>query len=747
MTISLQCDQCDKWYRVADETAGKKLRCKICQTVLTIPSPTKGARKDGVSSMKKSASAARDEAGDDDEDDEDDYTVDRRPLPPRRESTRRKSKLKRSQGTNFANLAGSVLRLKLNNYFNMKYFTLASLIITFVLALVEKGPVTACFSIICIVIGLLVFLTTYFRMWWAVMHLNLLLGILGIFMLPTPGFQVIWALICLATYFDEMKDIVLDGFIGLCVAMAVFFIWTNMVGDANFLKPPPGREAAPLTVIPATGPAATGTVATGTYLERRATFQTKLAKRGPAPQAWEPQRPLPGVREITYQSGSLPLKAWVGQPAGAPAGKHPALVFFHGGFAFGADDFAVCEPFRQAGFIVMTPMLRGENGNPGNFELYFGEVDDGRAAIKWLAQQPDVDANRIYAFGHSAGGGITALLSLFDDVPLRHCGSAGGLYPEATFAQWSDIVPFDPSNPEERRLRLLLGNVKDMRRPHYAYLGTQDGITQPAQAAGRAEADPNQRLKVELISGDHFSSFPPALHRYLGVCQADDVGGRAGTAAASSSPGLFNTVPSTNPTVPFSENGPSMPRQEAPPTRQQLAERLEWSHKAEHEELQAKRNPDMAAICHASAARMWSRAANNQRARANVESAGDLGLGPEHQSSLLIPRWHLDLAEAYFPNFEPAQKARPAIVETTTANMERALSQSRKVMLRVARHNSGSEKLRMSMAFARNWYLINIELIPHPPQPGGLRTAGHFVVGRGLVGGLELDAQFRGWVG
>ena len=35
----------------------------------------------------------------------------------------------------------------------------------------------------------------------------------------------------------------------------------------------------------------------------------------------------------------------------------------------------------------MAPMLRGENGNPGSFELLWGEIDDASAAIVELASK------------------------------------------------------------------------------------------------------------------------------------------------------------------------------------------------------------------------------------------------------------------------------------------------------------------------------------------------------------------------
>src|SRR5690606_37405015 len=94
--------------------------------------------------------------------------------------------------------------------------------------------------------------------------------------------------------------------------------------------------------------------------------------------------PPPGVSRVAYPSGELELAAWYAVPLGASSGRSaPALVYFHGDFAFGPDDFEAVRPFLEAGYVVMTPTLRGENGNPGDFELLWGEIDDARAAIEW----------------------------------------------------------------------------------------------------------------------------------------------------------------------------------------------------------------------------------------------------------------------------------------------------------------------------------------------------------------------------
>jgi dienelactone hydrolase len=256
------------------------------------------------------------------------------------------------------------------------------------------------------------------------------------------------------------------------------------------------------------------------FEQYRTSFRTKLLHAGPSEQEYDIETPPANVTEVMYPSGPLPLKAWVYRPPGVEEPR-PALVFFHGGFAFGSGDLEACQPFMDAGYVVMAPMLRGENGNPGNFELFLGEIDDARAACRWIAQQPYVDKTRIYTFGHSVGGGVSAVLSLMDDVPVRHGGSSGGLYDHTTFLGWSaaGMVPFE-NTPQERTARLLVGNARLMQRPHYGYYGSEDEPFHSTAAALRKEST-NGKLTLEEVPGDHFTSFDESLRRYLQITQKD----------------------------------------------------------------------------------------------------------------------------------------------------------------------------------------------------------------------------------
>lgn len=255
------------------------------------------------------------------------------------------------------------------------------------------------------------------------------------------------------------------------------------------------------------------------FTERLSQFKTTLTSPGPAPQEFGAETPPQDIQEIRFPSGDLQLKAWVYTAPTPSEHPRPALVFLHGGFAFGGGDLEACRPFMDAGYIVMAPMLRGENGNPGSFELFLGEVDDAKSAVDWLVQQTNVDKQRIFVFGHSVGGGVSAMLSLRDNVPIRHCGSSGGLYPREVFAGWSDICPFNYRDSKECEMRTLFGNIQYMKVPHYAYLGTEDGFDAQGRAAEAEQKKAGGKLTVGSAPGDHFDSFDPALLQYLAVCE------------------------------------------------------------------------------------------------------------------------------------------------------------------------------------------------------------------------------------
>jgi dienelactone hydrolase len=253
------------------------------------------------------------------------------------------------------------------------------------------------------------------------------------------------------------------------------------------------------------------------YLDRLKAHSAQFKYLEPAPQEYEDAEPPFGVEVVTFTSGVMSLKAWFALPHEPTEEKVAGVVFLHGGFSFAESDFLDATAFLDAGFALMTPMLRGENGNPGNFEMFLGEVDDAAAAVNWLATNPNIDPKQIYVFGHSVGGGLSALLALREGVPCVHTGSSGGLYSEDLFKGWSDIVPFDYGEKEERSLRVLLGNQRWLMIPHFAYIGEDDNGPWKKETADKEAASFSSKLKVEVIPGDHFSSLPKAIDSYIHV--------------------------------------------------------------------------------------------------------------------------------------------------------------------------------------------------------------------------------------
>ena len=217
---------------------------------------------------------------------------------------------------------------------------------------------------------------------------------------------------------------------------------------------------------------------------------------------------------MEYLSGGNRLWGWFAMPAATTrSGERPvpAMLYLHGGWAFGAQDFEDARPFLDAGFALFVPTLRGENGNSGEFEMAYGELDDAVAAVTFLAAQPGIDRTRIAAFGHSSGGMLASLLTLVPEVPLVLTGSAGGIYSDGDLQGFGEMAPFAVENPTERQFRTLIAHLPEMRRPHVAFVGQRDSLARSAVISQRNAIATRAELTVEFIAGDHFTSLSPAV--------------------------------------------------------------------------------------------------------------------------------------------------------------------------------------------------------------------------------------------
>jgi len=256
------------------------------------------------------------------------------------------------------------------------------------------------------------------------------------------------------------------------------------------------------------------------FMRRRELKGPNLVTKGPSPQPAEVSQVPPEVTVVRYESTGRMLLAWLHVPPAEPGKRLPALVFFHGGYALGAQDYLDMKPFVDSGYIVMVPSWRGENGNDGYFEMGFGELDDAVAAVKFLSGRDEVDTQRIFVLGHSSGGMVASLLSLVPEVPVALTASIGGLYPEEAFLEWSDIAPFDIHDRESRRLRVLHPHLRQMQRPHIAYVGRDDWIHRFSHRVAKALPPEAHKLRVVSVEGDHFTSVPAGVNGFLEVTRS-----------------------------------------------------------------------------------------------------------------------------------------------------------------------------------------------------------------------------------
>src|SRR5262249_48492403 len=122
--------------------------------------------------------------------------------------------------------------------------------------------------------------------------------------------------------------------------------------------------------------------------------------------------------DVRFKSGDLTLAGWLWLPEGGAGEQVPAIVMCNGFSAVKEmylDRWAV--KFAEAGMAVLAFDYRtlGESEGEPRFQVHpWEQLDDIRNAITWLRMQPEVDADKIGAWGVSLGGGHVMFTAAFD---------------------------------------------------------------------------------------------------------------------------------------------------------------------------------------------------------------------------------------------------------------------------------------------------------------------------------------------
>jgi len=210
-------------------------------------------------------------------------------------------------------------------------------------------------------------------------------------------------------------------------------------------------------------------------------------------------RPL-GAEIVDYPSNNAKLAAYISEDRAPKGERLPAVVFAHSGFSgISMETWEEIDAFRKnPNFVVMCPSFRGENSNPGRFEMFYGEVDDLLNAVSYLRSRNSVDPKRIYVVGVGSGGTLALLASAFGDSnssSVRAYFAVGGcpdlgecLRDPGNFGKIDNQrPPFDPEKLEEMRLRSAVHFVKSIHQPTIFFQRAFDA-KQPSVEAMREQA-------------------------------------------------------------------------------------------------------------------------------------------------------------------------------------------------------------------------------------------------------------------
>jgi acetyl esterase/lipase len=246
----------------------------------------------------------------------------------------------------------------------------------------------------------------------------------------------------------------------------------------------------------------------------RSKFQTTVAVTGTD----SPPLPSPPANlfvRTSYKSGQNTLPAFI-SPDTKTKQKHPAIIWITGGDSNSLSDFWTpgndnddqsARAFREAGIVMMFPVLRGGNGNAAGKEYFYGEVDDIIAAADHLAAQPHVDPAQIYLGGHSTGGTLVLLAAeasnrfarVFAFGPVASVSSYG-----------SNLVPvkFRDLDAKELRLRSPIHWLNSITKPTYIIEGTQgSGNIEDLNKICKQSTNPLLQC-IPAEGYDHYSVLP-----------------------------------------------------------------------------------------------------------------------------------------------------------------------------------------------------------------------------------------------
>jgi dipeptidyl aminopeptidase/acylaminoacyl peptidase len=215
------------------------------------------------------------------------------------------------------------------------------------------------------------------------------------------------------------------------------------------------------------------------------------------------------------------------------SGKHPAIVFFHGGsrrqmllgwhyMYYYSNTYAMNQYLASKGYVVLSVNYRSGIGYGMNFReaLNYGpsggsEYNDVMGAGLYMAARADVDPKRIGVWGGSYGGYLTAMaLSRSSDL----FAAGVDLHGVHDWSARGGSVANPNLDPDKQREQMRIAfeaspmaTVKGWRSPVLLIHGDDDRNVNFSQTIKLVEALRNQNTEFEELI------FPDEIHDFLRV--------------------------------------------------------------------------------------------------------------------------------------------------------------------------------------------------------------------------------------
>ena len=216
-------------------------------------------------------------------------------------------------------------------------------------------------------------------------------------------------------------------------------------------------------------------------------------------------RTAPAGGDIVDVGDTVSLRVqWPEAALSGDGARRPAVLHMHGGgliIGSATQGDAFCRRLTdELGAVAASVAYRMPPEHP-----YPSPLDDCYRALQWLAEQPDVDPNRIVVIGESAGGGLAASLALV----ARDRGEIALAGQVLAYPMLDDRTD-DSAAADPRMLRLWNGRSNRLGWGMYLGAGTAGPAATPLDDAALELAVPARRADL--------SGLPPA---WIGVGTLD----------------------------------------------------------------------------------------------------------------------------------------------------------------------------------------------------------------------------------